>query len=411
MSEPANGSDRKWTEEEKAVWRLASPQDRARSEKSLADLIREDMEDPSTPDNFEVSEMKPLEQVEEELADPAVRARLAAALDLAVAGELSPEEALRLASDAEGLWELEEAAPGRLGVGGSPSNIDKLLQAADLARERGLTVVFMAGWSTRGANRRQLVVQYVGDHHTAAEIDVDRLLRDGRVDVPGPLSNSGVHLDGVIIIVAAGPANHFGVATIDSSDAHGCEVTGPKPISARGPSAFAGNYRETHIWYAVLCEVYGLPAEKVRRHAEVCVPVGRKIDRSVDGEVVRADVAAIMEAGGEDEDGMGTRTDAQIIELVRKGSAQALNALTPFGQKNIVEAFGNLFREVSKQADDQDAIQDSIAAGQGAVLAALTLMDVELTEEQVDRIAAQTGLTPDAIEMAVRRVFADAAVE
>lgn len=405
MSEPES-----MTPEERALWEAASPQDRARSEKSLSDLVFEDLMDTSTPDHFDVPGLKPLEQVEEELADPAVRARLAAALNLAVAGEILPEEALRLAADAEALWELEEAAPGRLGVGGSPSNIDKIMQAADAARNRGLRVVFLPGWSTRGANRRQLVVRYIGDHHTAAEVDVDRLLRDGRVDVPGPLCNSGVHLDGTIVIVAAGPANHFGVATVDSSDAHGVEVTGPKPITARGKAAYP-NYRETHVWYAVLCDVYGLPADRVRRHAEVCVPSGRKIDRSVDGNVVRADVAAIMAAGPVQEDEDMAKTDAEWIALMKKGAAQALNDLTPKGEQSIVTAFDRLYRETRAQADDQVAVVGAIHAGQAAVLGALRTLNVELSDEAISKIANQTGLTAEVVRAELRKVFADAGTE
>jgi len=361
------GSKGPMTAEDRRLWEAASEQDRARSEKTLADLIEEDRADPTTPDHFDVP-LKALEQVEEELGDGR-----------------------------------------RLGIGGNTYNIQKFKEAAQLLREWGWTVVFMDGWSTRGASRRQLSVQYIGDHHTAAEVDVDRILRDGRSDVPGPLCEVAVHADSTIVIVAAGPANHFGVATIDSSDALGVENTGPIPINASGKSAFP-NYRATLAVYVAFRRVYGLGTARIVLHKETARPIGRKIDRAVDGDTVRREAAVteVLADGSEGQDEFDMRTDAEIVELARQGAAKALNALTVFGQPNFVETIKALYNEVRAQADDQARITDAIAAAQGAVLGALTTATVDLSDADIDRLAEQTGLTPDAIEAAVRRVFADA---
>jgi hypothetical protein len=372
----------------------ADPMDVARSEKTLADLIAEDREDSTTPDHFDVG-LKPIEQVEEELSDPDVVGALEAQLRVNI-GEK---------------WEGDGPRP--LGIGGSAGNIQKCLDAAKLLRDWGWTVVFMDGWSTRGANRRQLAVSYIGDHHTAAEVDVDRILRDGRSDVPGPLCNGAVHKDSVIVFVAAGPANHFGVASINSSDAFGVENTGPIPITARGKGAFP-NYRATLALYVALRTVYGLSAGRIVLHKETAEPPGRKIDRAVDGNDVRSDAntnQVLADPNQQEEDDFDMRTDAEIVELARQGAAKALNALTPVGEQSIVTAFERLYRETRAQADDQAVIANAVSAAQGAVLGALQSLDVELSDEAIQKIADSTGLTPDIIRAEVRKVFLDAGTD
>lgn len=248
--------------------------DRARSEKTIAELVEEDRNDPSTPDHFDVP-LKSLGQVEDELDDPEV--------------------------------------VGRLGVAGNAYNIGKILEGAQLLRSWGWTVVFMDGWSTRGADRRQLAVHYLGDHHTAATIDVDRILRDGRDTIPGPLCEIGVHADSTIVVVAAGPANHFGVATIDSSDALGVENTGPIPLTASGKAAFP-NYRATLAVYVAFRRVFGLQPVSIVLHKETARPVGRKIDRAVDGDTVRSEAAVTEVLRNPEEPDMPlTLTDADTV--------------------------------------------------------------------------------------------------
>lgn len=240
----------------RTVWDAASDQDRARSQRTLAELIAEDVADATTPDTFDVP--------------------------------LTPAEEVLDRDDDD-----DDPSLGPVGVGGTAANVAVLKRVAALLRSWGWTVVFMPGWETRGANRRQLTPDFVGCHHTAAGVDVDRILRDGRSDVPGPLCNLAVHKNSDIVIVAAGPANHFGVATVDSSDAWGIETTGPIPITGTGKAAFP-NYRAFLALCVALRVVHDWPSSRFRAHKEVAVPYGRKINPTFNMDVFRTEGNVIV---------------------------------------------------------------------------------------------------------------------
>lgn len=83
---------------------------------------------------------------------------------------------------------------------------------ADRLRSKGLTVVEVAGWQTRGSsyfNPRGSV-----DHHTAGAARGNapslRICTHGRAGLPGPLCNVLVGRDNTCFVVAAGRANHAG---------------------------------------------------------------------------------------------------------------------------------------------------------------------------------------------------------
>ena len=85
---------------------------------------------------------------------------------------------------------------------------------AGVLRAAGCKVYEMPGWKERGT--RELDVIYgVVQHHTATGTNWDDdhvafLLRDGRRDLAGPLSQLGLERDGTFVCVAAGRANHNG---------------------------------------------------------------------------------------------------------------------------------------------------------------------------------------------------------
>lgn len=89
----------------------------------------------------------------------------------------------------------------------------RLLWIPDVLREAGLDVYEMPGCATRG--RSDITVKGVVGHHTAtskAWMDghVAALLRDGRRDLAGPLSQLGLERDGTFVVIALGRANHNG---------------------------------------------------------------------------------------------------------------------------------------------------------------------------------------------------------
>lgn len=164
--------------------------------------------------------------------------------------------------------------PGSRGVASS-TVVTRMRQVRDLLRSWGWTVKEASGWETRGV--RVLVPARIGCHHTAATVDADGILINGRSDLHGPLCNFALHKDGVVVLIAAGTANHFGVATVDNDEAYGIEATGPIPTGNKGRDAFP-QYRA----YVALCVairiIHGWGSNTILGHKEVARPDGRKPD-------------------------------------------------------------------------------------------------------------------------------------
>lgn len=160
---------------------------------------------------------------------------------------------------------------------GQSWNVDAMHKVANLLRSWGWPVFEMDGWQTRGRPEYELRADYIVTHHTAAAVDIDRILRDGRSDLVGPLCNFALHLNGDVVLVAAGKANHAGVASISSQKSWGIEATGPVPVSAKGTSAFP-NYRAYIALVVAIRVVEGWGVDRIRAHKEIALPDGRKPD-------------------------------------------------------------------------------------------------------------------------------------
>jgi hypothetical protein len=183
---------------------------------------------------------------------------------------------------------------------GNPQVAARMRKAAALMRARGLRVSAMAGWEDRGRSA-DFAPRAVLLHHTAAAVDVDRILRDGRPDLSGPLCNWAVHRNGGWVLVAAGRANHAGVGTLPNSASYGVEATGPDPAGASGPAAF-GNYGAYVLGVACILAAEGWDTSAVFGHKETARPVGRKVDPAFSVPDFEAAVRAAM--AGEEEDDM-----------------------------------------------------------------------------------------------------------
>lgn len=160
---------------------------------------------------------------------------------------------------------------------GQSWNVDLMVKVARRLRSWGWTVLEMPGWQTRGRPDAELRATHIIPHHTAAAVDVDRILRDGRSGLPGPLCNFAVHRNEDIVLVAAGKANHAGVATVPNQKGWGIESTGPVPVSARGKSAFPNYRAQLALCVAIRLEE-GWGVDRIRAHKEIAVPDGRKPD-------------------------------------------------------------------------------------------------------------------------------------
>jgi hypothetical protein len=146
---------------------------------------------------------------------------------------------------------------------------------ADAFRTAGLDVYEMPGWLTR-ESRAGFDPRGVICHHTAtsaawSDAAVAALLRDGRRDLAGPLSQMGLERDGTVVLVAAGRANHNGFGTW-GNDSYGIEAYNDGKGEPWPPAQLAA-YR---LMVKVICEHHGWGPSQVLGHLE-SDPV-RKID-------------------------------------------------------------------------------------------------------------------------------------
>lgn len=191
---------------------------------------------------------------------------------------------------------------------------------ADVLRAAGLKVVEEDGWKTHGRGEMG-TVRGVLLHHTAGSKTGNspslRLVREGRSDLPGPLSQLFLARDGTFHVVGAGRCNHAGAGAWQG---------------ATGNSAFIGIEAEnagdgTDPWPEVQMDAYergvaailmhlGLDDVMAAGHKEYATPRGRKIDPSFDMVEFRDNVERLMISGG------ARRNVAQvdpIRSMLRKG--------------------------------------------------------------------------------------------
>jgi N-acetyl-anhydromuramyl-L-alanine amidase AmpD len=170
---------------------------------------------------------------------------------------------------------------------------------ADVLRAAGLNVVEQPGWQTRGRGEmgtvKGVICHHTGPGSTAGLLD---LVKNGRSDLPGPLSQLFLDRDGTFHVVAAGRCNHAGAGRWQGVTAGNTEMIG---IEARN----AGDGHDP--WPEPQIEAYarGCAAILIRVHAdsvmcaghkEYALPRGRKIDPSFDMPGFRDRVEAYMTA-------------------------------------------------------------------------------------------------------------------
>jgi hypothetical protein len=155
---------------------------------------------------------------------------------------------------------------------------------ADEFRAAGLTVIEVAGWKDRGRPATTGAFhpdQGVTNHHTGTTTSASnpgptlRLLVEGRSDLPGPLCHWSVRYDGVVIVIAAGRANHAGRV--------GKPGQPGMPLGADGNSLALGDEVDTNgtqtlpeaqrrsiaITNAVALKHHNNTVTRVHRHADI----------------------------------------------------------------------------------------------------------------------------------------------
>ena len=162
---------------------------------------------------------------------------------------------------------------------------------ADVLRDAGCKVREVPGWKGRGKDLA--AVQGVVWHHTAtgpswSNDRVDELLRIGRADLAGPLSQLGLDRDGTFVVVADGKANHNGYGTWGNASI-GIEAYNNGVGEAWPAVQIAAYDRGT----AAICRHLKLAATQVRGHKET--DPNRKIDPAgIDMDQARQRVASLI---------------------------------------------------------------------------------------------------------------------
>lgn len=184
-----------------------------------------------------------------------------------------------------------------------------LLDLADACRKSGLPVVEVDGWKARG-HGEMFAVNGIVCHHTATPLTAAgdypslRIVRDGRPDLPGPLSQLGLGRDGTVYVIAAGVAYHAGDTFYPRQDNwHAIGIEAEHDGVSEWPMVQLSAYVRL---VAALAEHYEVPLSSVQGHKEVARPLGRKIDpnfdmadfrsrvKKVNASDVRADLNAAM---------------------------------------------------------------------------------------------------------------------
>lgn len=171
----------------------------------------------------------------------------------------------------------------------------------DAARLTGYPVVDLPGSRTRGHGGMRVVEGVVG-HHTAGAALGDypslRIVRDGRLDLAGPLSHLGLARSGTIFVIAGGLTYHAGASTWAGFADLNDEFLGIEAESCGVRDDWTPEQRDCYPrLIAALLYFMRRDASRFAGHREIARPLGRKIDPAFwDLPAVRAQVAWLLAA-------------------------------------------------------------------------------------------------------------------
>lgn len=174
----------------------------------------------------------------------------------------------------------------------------------DVLRKAGLKVVEVDGWQTRGRGDIGKI-EFVLCHHTATQQPGNApslwIVRDGRPDVQGPLSQLVLGRDGTFYVVAAGKANHAGkgvwnkMADVGNSKSIGIEAenNGLSQIKPKEGEPWPVAQKLAYAkGVAAILKHLKLPVDRCVAHKEYAPT--RKIDPSFDMVMFRGAVGNFM---------------------------------------------------------------------------------------------------------------------
>lgn len=173
-------------------------------------------------------------------------------------------------------------------------------------KSAGLKVAEEPGWQTRGQGDVG-TIKGVICHHTAGSKTGNMpslgIVRDGRPDLAGPLSQLCLGRDGTFYVVAAGKCNHAGAGKWN-----GITTGNTNFIGIEGENTGInkpGDPKHDFPWPAVQMDAYRRGVAAILKHIgqnenmccghkEYALPIGRKIDPTFNMDDFRKAVAAII---------------------------------------------------------------------------------------------------------------------
>lgn len=252
----------------------------------------------------------------------------------------------------------------------------RALWLADALRAEGLTVIEVPGWRDRGKELRS--IKGVVAHHTATGTNwsdqrTTDLLRVGRSDLPGPLSQLGLDRQGRFHLVAAGRSNHNGYGTW-GNDSIGIEAYNAGDGKDPWPAAQVDAYQRGA---AAILRRLGLPAANVKGHKETD-PKRKPDPRGLDMAVFRARVASLL-----------TTTPAPITPPT-PAPERWLTTVTPDEERALIQKINEthfmataVFDQVVRDADD---------GGEEVIHAKLDRIEHALGSKHPDMVGEGTAL-------------------
>lgn len=202
----------------------------------------------------------------------------------------------------------------------------KAIWLADVLRDAGLKVNELDGWKKRGVGEmgviRGVICHHTGSNLKGGDSPALGLIKDGRPDLPGPLSQLHLSRDGVFTVVAAGRCNHAG--------------RGYWQGTSSGNSSFIGieaeNDGKGEPWPTIMMDAYARGVAAILRsigaddvmcvgHKEWALPRGRKVDPTFDMDEFREMVEeAMLSPDGLPSTFRRVATTDPVKVMLRKGS-------------------------------------------------------------------------------------------
>lgn len=189
-------------------------------------------------------------------------------------------------------------------------------------RAAGLKVAEQPGWAERGRAPMAAQVRGVICHHTATpnprrnNMPSLRLLTEGRSDLPGPLAQVGLGLDGTYYVIAAGRANHAGAGSWRGFSGNGqfIGIEAENEGDLNWPDVQMDAYRRG---VAAILKQIGAEADMCCGHREYAP--GRKPDPKFDMHAFRDTVRSLMN-GSATTRPIIAHQDAQQRPTLRRGA-------------------------------------------------------------------------------------------